>query len=274
MTIGERIVADIRRDVFAHLISLSPAFFDSARSGELVSRLTADTTQIKSAAGASLSIALRNIMLFVGAATMMVITSPKLSGFVLLAIPIIVIPLVAFGRWVRRLSRNAQDTLAEASAYASELIGAIRTVQAYTGERLANARFGGEVEQAYGAAVNSTRARAVLTAIIIFIVFTSVVAILWVGSHDVLTGAITPGRLGQFVLYAAFAAAGLGQLSEVWGEVSAASGAAERLFEILRVEPDISAPAKSDRAATAVARRRRVRPCQLRLSDATGCAGG
>ncbi len=243
MTIGERIVADIRRDVFAHLISLSPAFFDTARSGELVSRLTADTTQIKSAAGASVSIALRNLMLFFGAATMMVITSPKLSGFVLLAIPIIVIPLVAFGRWVRRLSRNAQDTLADASAYASELIGAIRTVQAYTGERLANARYGGDVEQAYGAAVNSTRARAVLTAIIIFIVFSSVVAVLWVGSHDVLTGAITPGRLGQFVLYAAFAAAGLGQLSEVWGEVSAASGAAERLFEILRVQPDISAPA-------------------------------
>ena len=141
MTIGERIVADIRRDVFAHLISLSPAFFDTARSGELVSRLTADTTQIKSAAGASVSIALRNLMLFFGAATMMVITSPKLSGFVLLAIPIIVIPLVAFGRWVRRLSRNAQDTLADASAYASELIGAIRTVQAYTGERLANARY-------------------------------------------------------------------------------------------------------------------------------------
>ena len=182
-------------------------------------------------------------MLFFGAATMMVITSPKLSGFVLLAIPIIVIPLVAFGRWVRRLSRNAQDTLADASAYASELIGAIRTVQAYTGERLAKARYGGDVEQAYGAAVNSTRARAVLTAIIIFIVFSSVVAVLWVGSHDVLTGAITPGRLGQFVLYAAFAAAGLGQLSEVWGEVSAASGAAERLFEILRVEPEITAPA-------------------------------
>jgi ATP-binding cassette, subfamily B, bacterial len=243
MTIGERIVADIRRDVFAHLISLSPSFFDSARSGELVSRLTADTTQIKSAAGASVSIALRNLMLFLGAATMMVFTSPKLSGFVLLAIPLIVIPLVAFGRWVRRLSRHAQDTLADASAYASELIGAIRVVQAYTGERLARARFGGEVEQAFDAAVNSTRARAVLTAIIIFIVFTSVVAILWVGSHDVLTGQITPGRLGQFVLYAAFAAAGLGQLSEVWGEVSAASGAAERLFEILRVRPEIAAPA-------------------------------
>ena len=242
MTIGERIVADLRRDVFAHLMSLSAAFFDSARSGELISRLTADTTQIKSAVGASVSIALRNFMLFVGATAMMVITSPRLSGLVLLAIPLIVLPLVAFGRWVRRLSRNAQDTLADASAYASELVGAIRTVQAYTGERLANARFGSEVEQSYEAARNSTRARAVLTAIIIFIVFTSVVIILWIGSNDVLTGLISPGRLGQFVLYAAFAAAALGQLSEVWGEVSAASGAAERLFEILRVRPAISAP--------------------------------
>ena len=243
MTIGERIVADLRRDVFSHLISLSPAFFDSARSGELVSRLTADTTQIKSAVGASVSIALRNLMLFIGATAMMVITSPRLSGFVLLAIPLIVMPLVAFGRWVRRLSRNAQDTLADATAYASELIGSIRTVQAYTNERLANARFGGEVEQAYAAARNSSKARSVLTAIIIFIVFTSVVVILWVGSHDLLTGSITPGRLGQFVLYAAFAAAGLGQLSEVWGEVSAASGAAERLFEILNVKSSIIAPA-------------------------------
>ena len=243
MTIGERIVADLRHDVFAHLISLSPAFFDSARSGELMSRLTADTTQLKSAVGASVSIALRNIMMFIGATAMMVITSPRLSGFVLLAIPLIVLPLVAFGRWVRRLSRNAQDTLADATAYASELVGAIRTMQAYTGERLANARFGGEVEQAYEAARSSTRARAVLTAIIIFIVFTSVVAILWVGSHDVLTGTISAGRLGQFVLYTAFAAAGLGQLSEVWGEVSAASGASERLFEILRVKSEVTAPA-------------------------------
>ena len=239
--------------MFAHLISLSPAFFDSARSGELISRLTADTTQIKSAAGASVSIALRNLMLFIGATAMMVITSPRLSGFVLLAIPLIVLPLVAFGRWVRRLSRNAQDTLAEASAYASELVGAIRTVQAYTGERLANARFGSEVEQAYEAARTSTRARAVLTAIIIFIVFTSVVMILWIGSHDVLIGSITPGRLGQFILYAAFAAAALGQLSEVWGEVSAASGAAERLFEILRVKSQIAAPA-SPRALPVPAR--------------------
>src|ERR1700736_2915537 len=242
MTIGERIVADLRRDVFAHLISLSPAFFDSARSGELVSRLTADTTQIKAAAGASASIALRNLLLFLGATAMMVFTSPRLSGLVLLAIPVIVLPLVAFGRWVRRLSRNAQDTLADATAYASELVGAIRTVQAYTSEPMANARFGGEVEQAYDAARSSTRARAVLTAVIIFIVFTSVVMILWVGSHDVLTGSISPGRLGQFVLYAAFAAAGLGQLSEVWGGVSAASGASAPLLEILRVKSQITAP--------------------------------
>ena len=243
MTIGERIVADLRSDVFAHLTSLSPAFFDSSRSGELISRLTADTTQIKSAVGASVSIALRNVMLFIGATAMMVVTSPRLSLFVLLAIPLIVLPLVAFGRWVRRLSRTAQDTLADASAYASELIGAIRTVQAYTNERLANKRFAGDVEQAYNAARGSTWARAVLTAVIIFIVFTSVVIILWVGSNDVLTGTITPGRLGQFILYAAFAASSLGQLSEVWGEVSAASGAAERLFEIMNVKSDISAPA-------------------------------
>jgi ATP-binding cassette, subfamily B, bacterial len=242
MTIGERIVADFRQDVFAHLVSLSPSFFDSARSGELVSRLTADTGQIKSAVGASVSVVLRNLVLFIGATTMMVITSPRLSGFVLLAIPVIVIPLVAFGRWVRRLTRHAQDRLGAAAAYVGELVGAIRTVQAYTSERMAAARYGGEVEQAYDAARRSHQARSILTAVIIFIIFTSVVIILWVGSHDVLTGIMTPGRLGQFVLYAVFAAAALGQLSEVWGELSAASGAAERLFEILRVRPAISAP--------------------------------
>ena len=242
MTIGERIVADIRRDVLAHLISLSPAFFDSSRSGELISRLTSDAGQIKSAVGASASVALRNIMLFIGAITMMVITSPRLSGFVLLAIPVIVLPLVAFGRWVRRLTRRAQDRLGSAAAYVGELIGAIRTVQAFTGEGLANARYGGEIEQAYDAARRSHQARSVLTAVLIFIIFTSVVIILWVGSHDVLIGTMTPGRLGQFVLYAVFAGAGLGQLSEVWGELSAASGAAERLFEILQVRPEIAAP--------------------------------
>ena len=245
ITLGERIVADLRRDVFNHLTSLSPSFFDTAHSGELVSRLTADTTQIKSAVGASVSIALRNLVLFVGASAMMVITSPKLSGFVLAVIPLIVLPLVAFGRRVQKLSRGAQDTLADASSYASELIGAIRTLQAFTNERLAEARFGKEVERAYVAARSSTRARAVLTAIVIFLIFTSVVAILWIGSHDVLTHQISAGRLGQFILYAAFAAGALGELSQVWGEISQACGASERLFEILHIKPDIAAPANS-----------------------------
>jgi ATP-binding cassette subfamily B protein len=243
ITLGERIVADLRRDVFVHLASLSPSFFDTAHSGELVSRLTADTTQIKSAVGASVSIALRNFVLFVGASAMMVITSPKLSGFVLAVIPLIVLPLVGFGRRVQKLSRGAQDTLADASAYASELIGAMRILQAFTNEPLAEARFGAEVDRAYRAARSATGARAWLTAIVIFLVFASVVAILWVGSHDVLVGQISAGTLGQFILYAAFAAGALGQLSEVWGEISQASGAAERLFELLRVRPEIAAPA-------------------------------
>jgi ATP-binding cassette subfamily B protein len=244
-TLGERIVADLRREVFSHLISLSPAFFDLAKSGELVSRLTADTTQIKSAFVVSISTALRNVMLFAGAAAMMVVSSPRLSGTVIAAIPLIVLPLVAFGRKVRVLSRDAQDTLAAASSYASELIGAVRTLQAFTNERLATGRFGVEVERAYVAARNSTYARSILTAIVIFLVFSSIVAVLWVGSHDVLNGQITGGRLSQFLLYAALAAGALGELSQVWGDVSAASGAAERLFEILRLKPAIAAPASA-----------------------------
>jgi ATP-binding cassette subfamily B protein len=243
-TLGERIVADLRADVFAHLTRLSSAFFDTAKTGEMLSRLTADTTQIKSAVGASVSIALRNLVLFVGGAVMMVVTSPRLSLFVLAAIPVIVLPLVGFGRAVRRRGRAAQDTLADASGYASELIGAIRTLQAFTNETLATKRFAGAVEQAYVAARGATQARSVLTAIAIFLVFSSVVLVLWVGAQDVLAGTITPGRLSQFVLYAVFAAGGLGELSQVWGEISQASGAAERLFEILAVEPQIKAPAK------------------------------
>src|SRR4051794_10656689 len=240
--IGERVVADLRAAVFAHLTELSPGFFDTARTGELTSRLTADTTQIKSAVGSSVSVALRNIVLFVGSSVMMVVTSPRLSFFVIVAIPVIVLPLVAFGRLVRRRSRTAQDTLADASAYAAELIGAIRTLQAFTSETVAQSRFTAAVERAFDAARQSTRARALLTAIIIFLVFSSVVVILWVGAQDVLAGRTTPGTLGQFILYAVFAASGLGQLSEVWGELSQASGAAERLTELLAVEPAIEAP--------------------------------
>ena len=241
-TLGERIVADLRSDVFAHLTQLSASFFDTARTGEIVSRLTADTTQIKSAVGASVSIALRNLLLFLGGAAMMVVTSPRLSLFVLGAIPIIVLPLVGFGRVVRRRGRAAQDTLAEASGYADELIGAVRTLQDFTNEKLAQSRFSAAVEGAFAAARDATKARGVLTAVVIFLVFASIVVVLWVGAQDVLAGHITPGRLGQFVLYAVFAAGGLSELSQVWGEIAQASGAAERLFEILDVEPQIKAP--------------------------------
>jgi len=244
-TLGERIVADLRQNVFAHLTHLSPDFFDQAKTGEIVSRLTADTTQIKSAVGASVSIVLRNLVLFVGAAVMMVVTSPRLSTFVLAAIPVIVLPLVAFGRAVRRRSRLAQDTLADASGYATELIGAVRVLQAFTNERLAHARFGAVVERAYTAAVESTRSRAVLTAFAIFMVFGSVVVVLWVGAQDVLSGAITAGRLGQFLLYAVLAASALGELSQVWGEITQAAGAAERLFEILAIQSTIQRPANA-----------------------------
>ncbi|HZC58190.1 MAG TPA: ABC transporter transmembrane domain-containing protein [Xanthobacteraceae bacterium] len=243
-TLGERIVADLRGDVFAHLTSLSAAFFDEARTGEMISRLTADTTQIKASVGSSISVALRNCVLFVGASVMMVVTSPKLSAFVLAAIPIIVLPLYAFGRAVRRRSRFAQDTLADASAYAAELIGAIRVLQAFTNERLGIARFRGAVEQAFLAARDSIRARALLTGLAIFLVSSSVVVVLWIGAQEVLSLQITPGRLGQFILYAVLASSALGSLSEVGGEIAAASGAAERLFEILAIKPAILRPAQ------------------------------
>ncbi|WP_027231247.1 ABC transporter transmembrane domain-containing protein [Phyllobacterium sp. UNC302MFCol5.2] len=242
ITLGERIVSDLRHDVFAHLTRLSPAFFDSTQSGEIVSRLTADTTMIKSAVGATASVALRNVILAFGAIVMMVITSPKLSGLVIAAIPLIIIPLVAFGRSVRRRSRAAQDRLANATAYASESIISVRTLQAFTNEKLATRRFAKSVEDAFDAARASVMARAILTAFAIFMIFSSVVAVLWFGSRDVLSGAMTPGTLGQFLLYAVFAAGALGALSEVWGELSQASGAAERLMEILAEEPAIAAP--------------------------------
>jgi len=241
-TLGERVVADLRAAVFRHLTTLSAAFFDTVQTGELVSRLSADTTQIKATVGASVSIALRNLVLFVGASIMMVVTSPRLSGFVMLAIPVIVLPLVAFGRAVRKRSRSAQDTLADASAYAAELLGAARTLQAFTNEALATRRFADASERAFQAARQSAAARGVLTAFVIFLVFASVVVVLWVGAQDVLTNRISAGQLGQFVLYAVFAASALGELSQVWGEIALASGAAERLAEILAVKPVIAAP--------------------------------
>jgi len=241
--LGERVVSDLRRDVFAHLARLSPAFYAVNHSGEVMSRLTADTTQIKSAAGSTASQALRNLVMLLGSLTLMFITSVKLSVLVIAVIPVIVLPLIAYGRVVRRLSRAAQDTLAEASAYAGENLSAIQTLQAFTHEKGVVARFAGAVERAFDAAAARLKARAGLTGIVIFLVFASVVCILWYGAQGVLSGTMSEGRLGQFVLYSVFAAASLGELSEVWGEVQQASGAAERLSELLAEEPDIKSPA-------------------------------
>jgi len=243
ITIGERIVADLRRDVFSHVTRLSPSFFDVNQSGEIVSRLTADTTQIKSAVGATASVALRNLILCIGAMVMMIVTSPKLSSLVIGAIPLIVFPLVAFGRSVRKRSRAAQDTLADASAFANETIAATRTVQAFNGEDAAATRYGTAVESAYDAARAAIRSRALLTGIAITLIFGSVVAVLWVGAHSVLAGTLSAGTLGQFLLYAVISAGSLGALSEVWGELSQAAGAADRLTELLDEVSPIAAPA-------------------------------
>lgn len=243
ITIGERVVADLRRDVFAHVTKLSPSFFDINQSGEIVSRLTADTTQLKSAVGATASLALRNTILCLGAVAMMIATSPKLSIMVLAAIPVIVFPLVGFGRSVRQRSRAAQDTLAEASSYAGEVIGAARTLQAFNAEEGARTRYSSAVENAFEAARSAIRSRSLLTGVAIALVFGSVVGVLWYGAQSVLAGTMSGGTLGQFLLYSLIAAGSLGTLSEVWGELSQAAGAAERLHELLAEHPAIAAPA-------------------------------
>jgi ATP-binding cassette, subfamily B, bacterial len=240
--LGERIVADVRTDVFAHLATLSPAFYDVTHSGEVMSRLTADTTQIKSAIGTSASQALRNFIMTVGAILMMFVTSPKLAGLVLLAIPLIVVPLVGLGRSVRKLSREAQDTLAVSSSVAAENLSSIRTMQANSFEKSVTRRFSVAVDKSFNAARVRMKARAGLTAIAIFLVFASIIGILWYGAQDVLAGTMSAGTLGQFVLYSAIAAGSLGGLSEVWGEVQETAGAAERLAELLKTGSDITDP--------------------------------
>jgi ATP-binding cassette subfamily B protein len=241
--LGERVVADLRSDIFQHVSTLGPAFFETAHSGELMSRLTADTTQMKAVAGSSLSQSLRSLIMLVGGIVMMFVTSPRLSLMVVIAIPAAMLPLIAFGRWVRQLSRRAQDTLADASAFASENLSAVRTMQAFAYERTASRRYRAAVERSFAAAKERMKARAVLTALIMFLVVASITGVLWFGASSVISGSMSGGRLGQFVLYAVLAAAALVQLSEVWGEMAQAAGAAERLGELLQVEPDIRSPA-------------------------------
>ncbi|MDX2155466.1 MAG: ABC transporter transmembrane domain-containing protein [Hyphomicrobiaceae bacterium] len=241
--LGERVVADLRSRVLTHLALLGPSFFEKNRSGEIMSRITADTTQITSAAGSALSQAVRNAIMLAGALTMMVVTSARLSGLVLVAIPLIVLPLVAYGRSVRRLSRSAQDTLAEAAAYAAENLSAHRTMQAYTSETHVSRRYAEAIERSFAAARARMMARAGLTALVIFLVIAGIVGVLWHGAGLVAAGGLSAGQLGQFVLYAVFAGSSLAGLSEVWGEVQQAAGAAERIGELMATEPEIRSPA-------------------------------
>lgn len=242
--LGERVVADIRKAVFGHVLSLSPAFFEVTRTGEVLSRMTADTTLIQTAVGSSFSIALRNIVMLLGGFVMLAITSPGLTGLVVLAIPLVVLPLLLMGRSVRDLSRKSQDRVADTAAYASEALNSIQTVQAFTHEMVDRSRFDCVVEGSFKTALRRIRVRAILTGLAIGLVFAAIVGVLWSGAQSVLDGTMTAGQLGQFVLYAVLVAGSFGALSEVWAEINQAAGAAERLTELLAIDPQIKAPAK------------------------------
>jgi ATP-binding cassette subfamily B protein len=242
--IGERVTADVRDKVFSHVLSLSPSFFEMTRTGEVLSRLTADTTLVQTVIGSSASFALRNLVLAAGAIVMMVVTSPKLAALCLIGVPLVVAPIVLFGRRVRKLSRDSQDRIADTSAYAGEVLNAILTVQAFTHEDVDRVKFHDAVEESFTAAIRRTKMRAVMTALVIFVVGACIVGVLWAGAADVLAGRMTGGELSQFVFYAVFLATGMGAVSETWGDVQRASGATERLMEILAAEPTVKTTAE------------------------------
>jgi ATP-binding cassette, subfamily B, bacterial len=241
--LGERVIADLRRDVFAKLLRQSPAFFEEARTGELISRLTADTALLEQVVGTSVSMAARNALSGLGALVMLFFTSWKLTLLVLCGVPLVVGPIVLFGRRVRKLSRASQDRVADLGSYVDETLHEIRTVQAYTHERADHLAFGERIEATFAAAKQRIRVRASLVAAVIFLVFTAICVILWVGGHDVLAGRLSAGELSAFVFYAAMVASAAGALSEVIGDLQRGAGAAERLVEILAAEPAIASPA-------------------------------
>ena len=241
--LGERVTADLRTAVYRHVLLQSPEFFETARTGEVLSRLTTDTTLIQTLVGTSISMALRNALLFVGGLAMMTVTSPRLSAIILVMLAAVVLPIVLFGRRVRRLSRDSQDRVADASALAGETLNAIAAVQAFTQERRETDRFSSAVERAFGAAMRRIRARSGLTVTAILLVFAAIVFVLWLVAHAVLDGRMSGGELGQFILYAAIIAGAIGALSEVIGDAQRAAGAAERLLELLALRAPIQSPA-------------------------------
>lgn len=240
--IGERVVADIRRAIFQHIIKLSPGFFEITRTGEVLSRLTTDTTLLQVIIGSSVSVALRNMLLFAGGTVMLAVTNPRLTGLVFLFVPFVIAPIIIFGRRVRRLSRASQDRLADVGAFGTETLNSVHTMQAFTHEAIDYERFTGHVERAFGSAIERVRARAMLTALVIMLVFGAVGTILWMGGQDVITGRISAGELSAFVFYAVIVAGSVGAISEVLGDLQRAAGATERLLELLSTQPDIATP--------------------------------
>ncbi|MEC8083404.1 MAG: ABC transporter transmembrane domain-containing protein [Pseudomonadota bacterium] len=241
--VGERVVADLRRDVYSHVLTLSPGFFETRRTGEVLSRLSTDTTLVQVVVGSSVSIALRNLLLLVGGLIMLLVTSAKLTGLVLLVVPIVVAPIVLLGRRVRALSRDSQDRVADVGVYVEETLTGIRAVQAFVHEAVDRQRFGVRVEDAFATAIRRVRTRGILTAIVIALIFGAIAVILWIGGRDVLAGRISAGELSSFVFYAAVVAGAVGALSEVVGDLQRAAGATERLFDLLATAPEIAAQA-------------------------------
>ena len=240
--LGERVIGDIRRDVYDHVIGLSPRFLETMRTGEVLSRLTVDTTLLQAVIGSVASVALRNLLLFIGGAAMLVVTSPKLAALACVLAPAAVAPIVAFGRRVRRLSRAAHDRLADVGAHGEESLNAVRTVQAFNHEPHDRRAFAARVEAAFAAAAARVRARAWLTALAMAAVFGAVALVLWVGGRAVLAGELSGGALAQFVFFAVVAAGAAGAISEVYGDLQRAAGATERLLDLLEAAPDVTAP--------------------------------
>jgi ATP-binding cassette, subfamily B, bacterial len=243
--LGERVVADIRKAVFNRVLGMSPAFFERIMTGEVLSRITTDTTLIQSVIGSSVSIALRNLLLFIGGLILMLFTSAKLTGLVLLIVPAVIVPILVLGRRLRVLSRENQDWIAASSGNASEALLSVQTVQAFTNEGAARKTFGDVTELSYDAARKRVNTRAIMTVIVIFLVFTGIVGVLWMGALSVRAGTMTPGALIQFVIYAVMVAGAVAALSEIWGELQRAAGATERLAELLQADDPVKDPVQS-----------------------------
>lgn len=237
--IGQKVVTDLRKKVYTQVLKQSPEFFERTKTGEILSRINTDTTLVETVVGSTFSIALRSIVTFIGAAFMMVVTSSKLAGMIAIMLPVIVIPIAITGRKIRKLSKIEQDRIADSSALATETINAIHVVQAYAQEPKENKNFHERINKAFSASIASIRMGAILSLLVGFIVFTSIVFVLWMGAQDVVSGQMTGGTLSQFVMYATMSATTTGSLSRVWGELKKASGALERIMELMNTQPDI-----------------------------------